>query len=89
MKTIHPQAFLGLSSLKTIDFSYNALTLKENNILNFEYGPVSPFHHSQRTLEEINLAYNNIDEIFGDWIFATRLKILNLSHNHFSVIEVK
>ncbi|XP_057337981.1 protein toll-like [Microplitis mediator] len=86
MITIDPRAFYNLGSLKYLDFSNNVLTLKSDSYID-EFGPISPFHHIKKSVREINLAYNNISEIFGDWILAADIRILNLSHNYVNSLK--
>lgn len=87
MITIDPRAFYNLESLKYVDFSNNFLTLKSDSYID-EFISISPFHYIKKSVQEINLAYNNISEIFGDWILAADIRTLNLSHNYVTSLKV-
>ncbi|XP_057337609.1 protein toll-like [Microplitis mediator] len=86
MRTIDPLAFQSQQNLRTLDLSHNNLVFTPNKFID-EFGSISPFHFSHKTLVDINLAYNNIDQIFADWNFAIHLETLNLSHNHLTELQ--
>lgn len=88
LKTIHANSLISTQSLRIAKFSHNQLSLKDAVIYQDEYGLRSPFHYAMERIEELHLSYNNIPEIFADWIFATHLRYLNLSHNNITTVGV-
>uniref|UniRef100_A0A0C9RW22 Tl_7 protein n=1 Tax=Fopius arisanus TaxID=64838 RepID=A0A0C9RW22_9HYME len=88
LRTIHPRGFNSLENLRIARLGSNELTLKTDTTrYDDEFGPKSPFHNCMGTIEEIHLAYNNVSDIFGDWIFAKRLRTLDLSHNQITFLQ--
>lgn len=87
LTTIASQGFSFLKQLKIAKLSYNYLTLHQT--FTDQYGSKSPFHDCL-LLEELYLAYNNISEIFSDWILSDlRLRKLDLKYNNISVITTE
>ncbi|XP_015589971.1 protein toll [Cephus cinctus] len=88
LMTIHEQAFNSLRNLNIARFSNNQLTLKSSFLMyEDEYGSRSPFHYCH-SLKELYLAYNNISEMYGDWVISSpNLRLLDLKHNQLPSIE--
>lgn len=83
---IDVDAFASLEQLKNAKFANNKLTLR-TDITDF-FGQISPFHPCI-SLEELDLAHNNIPEMFSDWMISdTNLRRLDLSYNHFENLQV-
>ncbi|XP_043273538.1 protein toll-like [Venturia canescens] len=81
MTDIDLEAFISLQKLKIARFSYNSLTLKSL------WGVLGSPFKSSTELEELHLDYNNISDIFDDWMLTMNsLRLLNLSHNSFQII---
>ncbi|XP_001604871.2 protein toll [Nasonia vitripennis] len=84
---IDAKAFAPLSQLRFARFANNKLTL--DNCLADSFGQFSPFH-SCSSLEELNLAHNNITKMYSDWtITGTNLRILDLSYNSFESLQAE
>ena len=86
LKTIDMQAFISTQNLRIANFGNNELTLQPT-LQSPSSSILSPFHHCSK-LEYLILWYNNVSNIFEDWQTFSKLKILNLSHNHLQVLRV-
>jgi protein toll len=83
---IQINAFSSLGELRVARFGNNKLTLR-TGVFDI-YGHISPFQPCS-SLEELYLPYNNITEIYSDWIMSsTRLRELDLSYNTFDYLQV-
>lgn len=83
---IDVKAFASLTQLKFAQFANNKLTLHTDRIDGF--GQFSPFHPCS-SLEELNLAHNNITKMYSDWtITGVNLRMLDLSYNNFKSLQV-
>lgn len=88
LESINFNAFSQLKKLKIAKFSRNKLTLQSGLYDAIFMGQISPFQ-SCLDLEELYLSYNNISEMFGDWVIGrTKLKVLDLKGNSFQRLEV-
>ncbi|XP_051171757.1 protein toll-like [Leptopilina boulardi] len=94
ISTIHENAFTNLFELKQISLAKNKL----NDLLSIKETEKDKFlknnsiFASCNNLIELNLAYNNIQNFYDDWIELSEMKLtsLQLSHNllpHFAVTQ--
>uniref|UniRef100_A0A6V7K689 TIR domain-containing protein n=1 Tax=Bracon brevicornis TaxID=1563983 RepID=A0A6V7K689_9HYME len=88
MKTIEPDALRPLFQLRIAKFSYNQLTLEHSSRyrIDDEFGPKSVFHDIRSNIEELHLAHNNVSSIFGDWLLALNLRLVDLKYNKFTTL---
>ncbi|KAJ9599461.1 hypothetical protein L9F63_010076, partial [Diploptera punctata] len=76
-------AFAKLPHLRKLDFSNNQLTMQDDVF--HDYSVLKECVN----IEEMNLAHNNITEIFADWTVLTILRNLNLGHNNIKSLSEK
>ncbi|OXU30431.1 hypothetical protein TSAR_004483 [Trichomalopsis sarcophagae] len=82
---INIDAFASLEQLKIAKFANNKLTLR-TDVFDL-FGQISPFH-ACASLEVLDLAHNNIEEIFSDWmVTGTNLRTVDLSYNKFEKLQ--
>ena len=79
---IDSKAFESLTELKVALFADNRLTLDSGH-----FSHISPFHKC-RYLQNLDLRFNSVTEIFRDWLDMSELHNLNLSYNKLDYLTV-
>ncbi|OXU30928.1 hypothetical protein TSAR_001895, partial [Trichomalopsis sarcophagae] len=70
-----------LKELRNVDLSYNQLTLDHpNNSMSILL--------DCKNIVDANLSHNKITRIFGDWLYKSQLKNLNLEYNDIRYVSV-
>lgn len=71
-----------LNELRNVDLSYNQLTLKHpNNSMSILL--------DCKNIVDANLSHNKISRIFGDWLYKSQLRNLNLEYNDIHYVSVR